>query len=157
MSIPLVDFRGKITPETDAVLEAILSDVAMKVLRSRAFAMGTTEIAVIRDVMDEWALARVEVAKHLGSVLHEIKADEARPINFRKIPRRRQQVFDAAGGKCHYCGKVLDLTGKWHVDHKMPKALMGGDEQANLAASCVPCNLAKRDKTDKEFINARVA
>lgn len=158
MSIPLIDFRGKVTPETDAVLEAILSDVAIVVLRARAIAMNTTEIALIREVIDEWALRKADIAKHLQSVLGEInKAPEPKIKNFRKIPKRRKDVFEAAGGKCHYCGVALDLSGKWHVDHKMPRALMGSDDMVNLTAACVPCNLAKRDKTDVEFIAERAA
>lgn len=69
----------------------------------------------------------------------------------RSIPRRRRQIFEASGGKCHYCATPLELEGKWHVEHKMPKALGGGDEPGNLVASCAPCNFAKRDTTDVEF------
>jgi len=68
------------------------------------------------------------------------------------VPKRRREVFDKSGGKCHYCGTVLDLTGKWHIEHKMPRALFGGSEQSNLVASCVNCNMRKKDKTDLEFI-----
>lgn len=73
----------------------------------------------------------------------------------KSIPRRRRQIFDASAGKCHYCGEVLALDGKWHIEHKMPKALMGGNEPSNLVASCVSCNHKKRDKTDLEFIAQR--
>jgi 5-methylcytosine-specific restriction endonuclease McrA len=68
-----------------------------------------------------------------------------------RVPRRRQRIFDASQGKCHYCGTALTLDGKWHIEHKMPKALMGTDEPTNLVASCVPCNTKKRDRTDIEF------
>mgnify|MGYP002131024543 CR=1 FL=1 len=36
--------------------------------------------------------------------------------------------------------------------HKMPRALLGGNERSNLVASCVSCNMQKKDKTDAEFI-----
>ncbi len=74
------------------------------------------------------------------------------PPRPRTIPKRRRDVFEASGGKCHYCGVVLTLDGKWHIEHKVPRALFGGSEQSNLAASCVPCNLKKSDATDLEFI-----
>lgn len=69
----------------------------------------------------------------------------------RKVGRRASAVFAASKGKCHYCGTELEIDGKWHIEHKFPRALFGGSEQANLVAACVPCNLSKRDKTDLEF------
>lgn len=69
----------------------------------------------------------------------------------RKVTRRARAVFEASDGKCHYCEAVLTLDGKWHIEHKFPRALFGGSEQENLVAACIPCNRAKRDKTDLEF------
>lgn len=74
-----------------------------------------------------------------------------------KVPKRRQAVFDKSEGKCHYCATSLTIGGKWHIEHKMPRALLGGSEQSNLVASCVSCNLRKRDKTDLEFIAKEAA
>lgn len=68
------------------------------------------------------------------------------------VPRRRREVFDKSDGKCFYCGKVLTLDGRWHIEHQMPRALLGQDELPNLVAACMPCNLAKRDRTALEFI-----
>lgn len=71
------------------------------------------------------------------------------------VPRRRREVFDKSGGRCFYCGTALAVDGKWHIEHQMPKALMGQDELPNLVAACVPCNLAKGDRTALEFITER--
>lgn len=73
----------------------------------------------------------------------------------RKVGKRARAVFEASEGRCHYCGTALTLDGRWHIEHKMPRALFGGSEQDNLAAACAPCNHAKRDKTDLEFIAER--
>jgi hypothetical protein len=70
----------------------------------------------------------------------------------RTVPRRRREIFERSAGKCHYCGTPLDLTGKWHIEHQMPRALGGGDEGLNLVAACVPCNLSKSDRTAIEFV-----
>jgi 5-methylcytosine-specific restriction endonuclease McrA len=90
---------------------------------------------------------------------HEARMSKVREapkvIPGKRISRRRRQIFDEAQGKCHYCQTVLTLDGKWHVEHKMPKALGGGNEPGNLVASCAPCNHQKRDKTDLEFIASR--
>lgn len=57
MSIPLVDFRGKVTPETDAVLEAV----------SRATGRDRSEIA--RDWMHKIALQEISASIQLHSIL----------------------------------------------------------------------------------------
>jgi 5-methylcytosine-specific restriction endonuclease McrA len=77
------------------------------------------------------------------------RAEQPEPI--KSIPKRRRQIFEASEGKCHYCRTVLTIDGKWHIEHKMPKALLGGNEPGNLVASCVTCNHRKNDKTDVEF------
>lgn len=69
----------------------------------------------------------------------------------KSIPKRRQKIFDESEGKCHYCGTALTLDGRWHIEHKMPRALMGTNEPGNLVAACVACNMKKRDTTDIEF------
>lgn len=70
----------------------------------------------------------------------------------KSVPRRRREVFEKSNGHCFYCGTVLTLDGKWHIEHQMPRALMGPDELPNLVAACVPCNLAKGDRTALEFL-----
>jgi len=47
MSLPLVDFRGKITHETDAVLEALHQ------------ATGRDRSEIARDVLAEWAASKI--------------------------------------------------------------------------------------------------
>jgi 5-methylcytosine-specific restriction endonuclease McrA len=81
----------------------------------------------------------------------QLQGPVTQPEAVKSISRRRRQIFDEGDGKCHYCATPLTLTGRWHVEHKMPKALGGGNEPGNLVASCAPCNHAKRDTTDIEF------
>lgn len=73
-----------------------------------------------------------------------------------RVSRRRKQVFEGSKGRCFYCQCELSLDGKWHVEHKIPRALDGTNEPSNLAASCVTCNLQKGDKTAEEFIAQRM-
>ena len=75
----------------------------------------------------------------------------------RQVSRRRREIFDKCGGRCHYCHATLTLDGKWHVEHMRPRALDGTDAAINLLAACAPCNLAKRDRTAVEFVLARRA
>jgi hypothetical protein len=57
MSTPLIDFRGKVTPETDAVLESI----------QRATGRDKSEIA--RDWMHRIALKEIHAAIELQKIL----------------------------------------------------------------------------------------
>lgn len=81
----------------------------------------------------------------------------ARPVVDRKRPvsKRRRDVFMKCRGRCHYCGRPLQLASGWHVEHMLPRALGGQDEVGNLVAACPPCNLSKRDRTAVEFAFAQ--
>lgn len=57
MSLPLIDFRGKVTPETDAVLEAI----------QRSTGRDKSEIA--REWMHRIALKEINAAIELQKIL----------------------------------------------------------------------------------------
>lgn len=68
MSLPLIDFRGKVTHETDAVLEAI------------HMATGRDRSEIVREVLQQWA---------------ELKIHEASLIDLRL---RREGLRGIAGG-----------------------------------------------------------
>lgn len=82
----------------------------------------------------------------------ELPAVSTAGARAKPVPRRRREVFEKSGGRCFYCGTALTLDGKWHIEHQMPRALMGPDELVNLVAACAPCNLSKGDRTALEFI-----
>lgn len=58
MGIELKDFRGRITPEADCVLEA----------ESRS--TGRERQEIVRDILHEWALQRIRGASVLHRLLH---------------------------------------------------------------------------------------
>jgi hypothetical protein len=74
-----------------------------------------------------------------------------------RTSRRRREIYDRCEGRCHYCRTPLTLDGRWHVEHMQPRALGGNDNPLNLVAACVPCNLAKSDRTALEFVAQRAA
>ena len=73
----------------------------------------------------------------------------------RPISRRRRQVFERSGSRCHYCRAVLAIDSSWHVEQMIPKALGGSDQPLNLVASCVKCNLEQSDRTAVEFVMSK--
>lgn len=103
------------------------------------------------------ALANREGARQQGEQVLLWPDEKVVPITQagaqpRVVSRRRREVFERSSGLCHYCGTTLTLDGKWHVEHMLPRAIGGDDDPVNLVASCVACNLAKRDRTALEFL-----
>lgn len=58
MALELKDFRGKISPETDCVLEAL------------ARVTGEDRQAIARDVLHRWALEQIRIHSVLGRLMH---------------------------------------------------------------------------------------
>ena len=126
--------------EATATASALLSNGGTAL----SSAIVSAHLVIQKQAEESAARARAAAAAAINAAK---KSSALKPI-----PKRRQDVFDASGGSCHYCGTKLEIRGKWHIEHKMPRALMGGSEPSNLVASCVSCNMKKRDKTDVEFI-----
>lgn len=62
---------------------------------------------------------------------------------------QRARLFEAHGGKCHICGGAIDGTREaWDVEHIIPLALGGDDNEANCAPAHRKCHAAKT-ATDK--------
>jgi hypothetical protein len=130
---------------------------AMEVARDIVFGAGQLRLDVLfGQIAAERAFKAAAILQARQRDDHD-RWERATKSRVRSIPRRRQRIFDECGGKCHYCATALTLDGKWHVEHKMPKALGGGNEPGNLVASCAPCNHEKRDTTDVEFKAKRAA
>lgn len=152
---------GEYTLATMACLERGLHAVRFMVLHPStggvlAVATDKTEaLAQARRVLK--AAAALTSANDSTFVQGSLWSEEDLPLpaagaTFKPVPRRRREVFDKSRGQCFYCGTALTLDGKWHIEHQMPRALMGPDDLVNLVAACVPCNLTKRDRTALEFL-----
>jgi 5-methylcytosine-specific restriction endonuclease McrA len=51
--------------------------------------------------------------------------------------------------KCVYCRS--DLSGGYHVDHRLPLSRGGANDISNIQLLCPPCNLSKGAKTHEEY------
>lgn len=60
----------------------------------------------------------------------------------------RDSVFKRDSRTCRYCG-ATDVP--LECDHIVPITRRGSNDLENLAAACVPCNRAKRDKLLSEW------
>lgn len=121
-------------------------------------------LSVSEDKTEALALARQRLSaandkrqpSNLATEQGELWPDEPLlspvPAPARYVSRRRREIFERSMGLCHYCHTPLELFGKWHIEHQLPRALGGGDDALNLVAACVPCNLRKSDSTAIEFV-----
>lgn len=76
------------------------------------------------------------------------KAEEDRSGTSERA-RLRAAVHKKTGGKCHHCGEPL--TGRWEIDHLIPRANGGRHIFNNLVPSCVPCNQDKSDTMPEDW------
>lgn len=62
----------------------------------------------------------------------------------------RYDVLKRAKNRCELCGAHEDQAAL-HVDHIVPRAKGGSDDQSNFQALCITCNTNKRDRDDTDF------
>ena len=55
----------------------------------------------------------------------------------------RARVFDAAQGLCHICGGKITASDAWDVEHRLPLALGGADDETNMSPAHKVCHRAK--------------
>lgn len=60
-------------------------------------------------------------------------------------PSQRIRILVRDGFRCVYCGATRE-DAKIEVDHVIPVAAGGTNDDGNLVAACWPCNRGKRDK-----------
>lgn len=71
-----------------------------------------------------------------------LRPDTPRPTDEMSHEQRRalrQEVLQAANGRCQRCGSRFRLT----LDHIVPRHLGGGNHRENLQCLCETCNRAK--------------
>lgn len=64
-------------------------------------------------------------------------------------PFNRRNLFLRDGFRCQYCGRICrseELT----FDHVVPRSRGGRATWENVVAACVPCNIAKGNRTQAE-------
>ncbi|MEQ8790255.1 MAG: HNH endonuclease [Pirellulaceae bacterium] len=59
---------------------------------------------------------------------------------------KRFDIFKRDEYRCQLCGRTQEEGVKLHVDHKVPRAKGGSNEDSNLWTLCEACNLGKSDK-----------
>lgn len=60
--------------------------------------------------------------------------------------KQRNRIFERCDGKCSYCSGLLLYNQTFHIDHIVPLAKGGTNDEANLTLSCAACNVRKHTK-----------
>ena len=156
-----IDVTFTIYERTSGMIFAIARSHASAIsrCRERMELIGAERLArMFSDYRDEDQAAHLARMDEIAANRKAAAAKQAKKAAIpKKIGRRRRAIFEDSKGKCHYCEAALTLDGDWHIEHKFPRALGGTSEPNNLVAACIPCNMAKRDRTDLEFIAMRAA
>ncbi len=61
-----------------------------------------------------------------------------------EVNTRKSRVWNKTEGHCHLCGERFAFEDKWEVDHLVPRAKGGVDEEWNLLPICRFCNIMKK-------------
>lgn len=58
-------------------------------------------------------------------------------------PMRRLRIFESANGVCSLCGLKIKAGDRWDVEHRIPLALGGADDETNLSPAHKACHVIK--------------
>lgn len=86
-----------------------------------------------------------------GRLYHDTLVERVKEMRYardRAWTKWRSALIARDGFMCRYCRRNDDpLT----IDHVLPRSLGGGDDLANLALACRPCNSSKGARTPQEW------
>jgi 5-methylcytosine-specific restriction endonuclease McrA len=90
---------------------------------------------------------RQALAKRRGVNVRQVSLGD---LDYVCKPQDIISIFDAQGGRCHYCDDPLTPEAT-SVDHATPLDRGGAHEPANFRVACYDCNLLKWSRTEEEF------
>jgi 5-methylcytosine-specific restriction endonuclease McrA len=100
------------------------------------------------EVLETWKRAEAEKRQR------EERRKQARSTNKSKESKpnaMRIRIWAKTGGRCYYCGSLLEHKTTFCIDHIVPRISGGGDELENVVPACRSCNSAKGTKQLEEF------
>ena len=59
------------------------------------------------------------------------------------IKKVREELIEAHGAICAYCGEPAKEASDFHIDHVLPKSKSGKTIRENLVLACPKCNARK--------------
>ncbi|RMC33732.1 HNH endonuclease [Paracoccus alkanivorans] len=68
--------------------------------------------------------------------------------------KRKLAVFEAHGGICHICGGKILVGQSWDLEHVIPLAMGGEDDESNVAPAHSKCHRIKTSKDAAQIAKA---
>lgn len=106
-----------------------------------------------RAVKRRWKENHLEEYRTQQREARRLRRVQDREAHYRHRAKRRREAFEAAGGRCWYCGRPIFLE-SFELDHATPWAAGGRDVPENFRAACRQCNREKLDATEAEVAPA---
>lgn len=111
-----------------------------------------------------WSAANRELAKANSATWRAANPEKCRIHDQNRKARKRAnggklssdlsaKLFKLQRGKCTCCG--LPLGDNYHLDHVIPLALGGANEDSNIQLLRAECNLKKSSKHPVDFMQSR--
>lgn len=102
----------------------------------------------------DYRLRDVSLSVGIGAELrneHLVKFVEQRALASRRKQTEQfiQTSYKNQKGRCWWCES--ELLGVYHIDHRIPVAKGGSDEENNLCLACPDCNNKKSSRMPYEF------
>lgn len=131
-------------------------------------AYGTKQYANNKEKMKQaarkWCLTNPEKVKACQKKYATTHPEERRILKQNRLARKRnaggrltkdlsKKLFNLQKGKCACCGKPLGTD--YHLDHRMPIALSGANEDWNMQLLRATCNMQKSAKHPIDFMQSR--
>lgn len=101
-------------------------------------------------IRTEWAITDADIDAWKDEHYRRLREAHGYHERASLSPEVRMRIYQRDHGTCVYCGVSLSAA-EFHVDHRLPLARGGSNDEANLCATCPNCNLRKHTMTAEEF------
>lgn len=133
-------------------------------INARSAAWGKENPERVKDNNTAWYLANSDRAKANGAAYHAVNPESCRLKNHTRRARKiaaggllskglTVKLFKLQGGMCPCCKQSLGSD--FHLDHKMPLALGGANEDWNMQLLRKTCNRQKGAQHPIKFMQSR--
>lgn len=147
-----LQIKMRLLPADDVNVQTLLDELATRGL-IQAFTEGARGYGAIKDFRKFQRPQKPSISFYLPPELTEfvgLEDDENLPGN-----ALRRRLVEQQQGRCFYCETAISFYSKridsCEIDHRVPKAKGGSDDEENLVAACRACNRGKCDRTEAEW------
>lgn len=67
----------------------------------------------------------------------------------------RMRIFEASGAQCHICAQPIRVGDKWEIEHRIPLALGGVDDESNMRPAHRTCHATKTKADNAAWSKAK--